>query len=216
MIVVAYTVIIGLREALQRQVEHLIEVGVPGVVQMTDIDYQEQAQKAIEFFLQRKTVADYPDCPMEFVVVDSRLGLSFLAEKVEVDCKIDLAGCLNIPEVILGEELFVMQYQAGWNLKSQSPDQAINGLYPLEQPMILAEGLTVFLHQGIPLLESCSMYLAGSRTKTGCIPWLSLWQNRYGRWIPTLDEVYEECMPRDDSGVATRTKASNLVFATSS
>lgn len=205
--------VIGLKSSLQRQIDRLIELGAHKVVQMTESDYRDQCnQVALDHLQNQQRIGSLLEIDLcSFMFFDPRLPVDFLLEASDLERKVDFDRFQDFPDLLPPpDDVIVMQFQGGEKYKDQSPVHAVGELDPIEQSSTLREGLAFVALEGISSLEFCSMYLPGSVSRDGCIPWIAIWQDQDGPQA-VLSEVFLECMPRSDSGISTRDKRAQSI-----
>lgn len=184
---------------LEEQAAKLIETGAHKELKIARGRYEDQLQKAINVFQWNRS-HDIIGLT-KFSLVDYRLRDQFLAEVINAYLWIDLDKCTFYPGIIIPDGPVAIQAQWGEKYIGNSPCWCRNNFHKKEQGLIIKEGLTAVLYNGIELLGKCSMDLLGSVSKNGKVPCLDLDDGR-----TVLDSGISDGISRPDYGSGSRGK----------
>jgi len=188
----------NLTEMLKDQVSCLLRVNAHKQLGLTEEDYRGQLEAAVKAFQWRRDLAEIG--LDKVALVDFRLSGKFLAEAGGVRYRSNPDRYRNYPGVVTPPDVLVIQGQWGSKYRNKTCRWCRENFDALEQGLTVIEGLTVFLHEGIAVLQNCYLDLPGSVPRHGGVPSLRL---RGGR--PVLDS-YWDWGASGSSGSASRGK----------
>ncbi len=164
----------NLVEIFGSQIARLIEVGAHEQVGQTEAKYRERAEAVTAAYIWRPELAAIG--LDKLALVDLSLLGEFLAKAGGVTCHIDPDKCTNYQRMMTPtDQMLVIQGQWGPKYKNKKLHWCRENFHQREQGCVVKEGLTVFLYEGIPLLEDYCVVFPGSVvSEHSFVPYLSL------------------------------------------